>query len=241
MMIKNRTFQLPLYLMFISFIVGLGVFTSCNKEDSNDVNQDKIWTEYSLYYNQNDDVTHAVARFRFGGPTGTLLELTDSTNANVTFNGSNMPYSLAWSGHHLQFAGNITTGTFKYTNTDGNVFSNSVPSGVNNTASFPSSFDTIVKSSANTFTWVGPPLGQNESLGLFVGTWTWGKDALFFTNANGATNLVMGVNSKSNLSLGQATVYLNRTYKETNIDGTSKGGSISYTYQPLNATVQVVP
>lgn len=45
---------------------------SSAKEDSSDVNQNKIYCDYELFYNQNDDKTQAVARFRFGGPTGTL-------------------------------------------------------------------------------------------------------------------------------------------------------------------------
>lgn len=224
----------------ILFFIGIFTLVSCAKEDSSDVNQDKIWTEYALYYNQNDDVTHAVARFRFGNATGTLLELSDTSSASVTFNGTAMPYSAVWSGHHLQFAGNVTTGTFVYTNTTGTVYSNSVPMGVNTTTSFPANFDTIVKSSANTFTWNGPALAANESIGIFIGSWGWGKDALFYTEADGATNLVMGINSKANLALGTSTVYLNRTYKNTTINGTSKGGSISYTYQPINDTVVVV-
>lgn len=229
------------YYFFLIFSLGILFLAGCNKEDSNDVNQDKIWTKYSLYYNKNDDVTHAVAQFRFGGPTGTLLELKDSSGAKVTFNGATMPYSVIWSGHELDFPGNVTTGTFKYTNTDGMVYTNSLPSGVADSASFPANFDTIVKSSANTFSWVGNPLAPHESLGFYVGTWTWGKDALFFTNGDNATSLVMGVNAKSNLQLGQATVYLNRTYTNTTINGTEKGGSINYTFQPLNKTVQVIP
>ena len=136
-------------LLFLLLGVGL-LIGSCAKEDSNDVNQDKIWSEYKLYYDQNDDKTHAIARFRFGGATGTLLELTDSTNASVTYNGTVMPYNAWWGAHHLEFAGNITTGNFVYTNTEGTTYSNSVPTGAESIA-YPIGFDTIVMSVAETF------------------------------------------------------------------------------------------
>lgn len=227
------------YLFFLGGLVVLAL-NSCSKEDSSDVNQDKIWTEYVVYYDQNDDKTHAVARFRFGNPTGTLLELVDSTGANVNFNGTSMPYSIFWSGHHLEFAGNITTGTFQYTNTEGTVFTNSIPSGAD-TIAFPTAFDTIVKSQAETFSWVGNPLSANQDVGIYVGTWAWDNDALFYTNAVGASSLIMGVQAKSGLTPGQATVYMLRRVENTSIDGTSKGGLIRYSYRPVDKTVVVVP
>ena len=216
------------------------VLNSCSKEDSNDVNQDKIWTEYDVYYDKNDDKTHVVARFRFGNPTGTLLELIDSTGANVSFNGTLMPYSIFWSGHHLEFAGNITVGTFKYTNTEGVTFSNNIPSG-SDTIAFPAGFDTIVKSYSETFTWTGSSLAANQSVGVYVGTWAWDKDALFYTDSDGANSLVFGVNKKSGLTVGTGTVYMLRQIEINSINGTSKGGVIRYKYRPLDRNVAIVP
>lgn len=237
----KKTTKLLQLTFLLTIYVGSGLLlSSCKKEDSNDVNQDKIWTQYVLFYNQNDDKTHAIARFRFGSATGTLLELTDSTGAKVTFNGQAMPYSTIWSAHHLEFAGNLTSGTFKYTNTEGTIFTNSVPGGAD-TIAYPVSFDTIVKSQAETFIWQGSALAADQSVGLFVGSWTWGQDALFYTENDGATNVVFGVQAKSNLSTGPAIVYMDRTTKSININGTSEGGVIRYTYRPLNDTVQVVP
>jgi hypothetical protein len=221
-------------------VMGAGLLlTSCAKEDSSDVNQDKIWTEYELFYNQNDDKTHAVARFRFGGATGTLLELTDSTNASVTFEGQVMPYNPWWGAHHLEFAGNVTTGTFVYTNTNGDTFTNAVPTG-GDTIGYPVGFDTIVKSVSEDFIWQGNSLAANEHVSVFVGSWGWGDDALFYTEADGATSFVMGVNAKNNLATGTSTVYMDRVLKSTSIDGTSEGGLIRYKYRPTNVQVEVI-
>lgn len=227
-------------LFFTLIVAGLCLFNACQKEDSNDVNQDKIWTEYVLFYNQNDDKTHAIARFRFGGATGTLLELTDSTGASVTFNGTAMPYSVLWGAHHLEFAGNIASGTYKYTNTSGTMYTNSIPAGADSIA-YPLDFDTIVKSQAETFIWGGNPLAANQSVALFVGSWTWGEDALFYTEDDGATSMILGVQAKANLSTGPAIIYMDRSIKVNSVNGTSEGGNIRYTYRPLNDTVQVVP
>ncbi len=219
------------------FIITLLFLSSCAKEDSSDVNQDKIYTDYELFYNKNTDKTVAVAKFKFGGITGTILELTDG--ATVTFNGDLLTYNAWYSGHVKEYAGMITSGTFVYTDVDGSVFTNATPS--MDTASFDPNFTTIVKSQANTFTWLGNSLAANESIGLFVGSWTWGEDALFFQNQLGATNLIMGITQMSNLAEGTSTVYMDRTKHATNIQGTSNGGIIRSKYRALNAQVQVVP
>jgi len=207
-------------------------FTSCNKEDSVDVNQDKIYCDYELFYNQNDDKTHAVARFRFGSATGTVLELTDSTDASVTFNGEVLPYNVWYNGHHKEYAGQVTSGSFVYTNSNGDTYTNAVPNG--ESIAFPTGFDTITKSIAQTLTWDGTALSPDQHVGFFVGTPTWGQDALFFTADNGGTNIVLGVNQKSNLALGNATLFMDRSTATNVTEGTSKGGRIRYRYRCTN-------
>lgn len=224
-------------LILMAFGAGL-FFTSCNKEDSADVNQDKIYCDYELFYNQNEDKTHAVARFRFGGATGTLLELTDSTSANVMYNGEVLPYNVWYGGHHKEFAGRVEGGTFTYTNVEGTVFNNDVPTG--DTIAFPADFDTIKKSVAESLIWGGSALAADQHVGLFVGSWSWGDDALFFQSALGATEIVMGVTQKEELELGTSVVYMDRSTAMDIAEGTSEGGRIRYRYRCENAVVTVV-
>lgn len=221
-------------LLMASLMLGL---IACEKEDSSDVNQDKIYTEYEVFYNANTDKTTVIARLRFGSPTGTLLEATDA--ANITFNGDTLGYNIFYSGHTKEYAGLISTGTFVYTNVDGNQFSNTPPA--MDLINFPADFDTIIKSQANTFTWVGNPLNSNERANLYVGTWTWGQDAAFFAYTNGATNIVMGLNNLNNLAVGNSTCYLDRVQEVQVSQGTSEGGVIRTRYRPLNKQVQIVP
>ena len=226
-----------LFIGLIALLSLSAAMTSCQKEDSSDVNQDKIYTVYELFYNENTDKTVAICRLRFGSPTGTLLEATDP--AQVTFDGDILPYSVVYSGHAKEYAGLVTSGTFAYTNVDGVTFTNSTPTMT--TLSHPTNFDTIVKSQANTYTWVGNALAANERVNLFVGTWTWGQDALFFAYGNGANNIVMGTNQLSNLAEGSSTLYVDRVHEVAITEGTSEGGVIRSVYRPTNITVQIVP
>ena len=105
-------FKQSLFMMLFSALA----FTSCQTEDSADVNQDKIYTDYELFYNSNTDKTQVVARFRFGGPLGTLLELNDP--ASVKFDGEDVPFNALYSGHFKEFSGQVLEGTFLYTNVE---------------------------------------------------------------------------------------------------------------------------
>ena len=212
------------------------VFVSCQPEDSADVNQDRIYTHYEVFYNSNDDKTHAVARFRFGNPTGTLLELKDS--AQVTFNGQVMPYSLIYSGHHLEFAGKVNGGNFVYTNNEAEVFSNTVDP--YDEIAFPSGIDTIKKTEAYTLNWVGNSLVADEFVGVFIGTWQWGDDALFVQDGDGASNIVLGVNELAGAAVGQATMYMDRWTSKLAGEAPSAGGVVVGKHRAQNITVQVV-
>ena len=229
---KNSDFK-----RMFRIVVACLILASCAKENSSDVNQDKIYTDYELFYDHNTDKTMVLARFRFGGPTGTILEL--DSGANVKFNNETLPYNALLTGHYKEYAGRIVNGTFVYTNQSNHVFTNSVP--LYDSIAFAGGFDTIVKGSANTLTWAGTPLAANQLVGVFVGRWTWGQDALYLQDGDGSTNLVMGTGQLSGVPVGPAVCYMDR-YTEVDVaEGTSKGGRIRGKYRALNRTVQVVP
>lgn len=229
--------KLPVLKSMLALMTMSLIFVACNKEDSADVNQDKIYAVYELFYNQNSDKTVAVCRLRFGGATGTLLEA--NSPAYVLFNGDTLPYSVAYSGHAKEYAGLINSGTFVYSDVDGNVFTNTTPN--MGTVAHPAGFDTIVKSQANTYTWSGNSLVANERMELFVGTWTWGQDAAFLATGVGSNNIVMGVNQLSNLAVGGSTLYVDRVTEVAATQVTSEGGVCRSRYRPTNVQVQIVP
>lgn len=224
----------PFKLLIVT--IGLAALASCNVEDSGDVNQDKIWARYELFYNENDDKTVAVARFRFGSPTGTLLQLNE--DASIAFNGEELEYNAWYLGHTKEMAGWVDSGNFVYTDLDQIAFSNTVMP--YDSIGFPEGFDTIYKSVANTLEWEGNPLMPNEHVGLFVGSWAWGDDALYIQSADNATDIVLGTNQLSNVPEGPSTLFMDRS---TNVDATqatSEGGIVIGKYRATNVQVQVV-
>ncbi len=221
---------------YLAIFLMAAIFSSCEVEDSADVNQDKIYTDYELFYNSNSDKTWVVARFRFGGPTGTLLELKDP--AAVTFDGELLPFNALFAGHYKEFAGQLAGGTFEYTNTMGETFINEVPN--YEPIEFPSDLDTLSKSAAYSLAWDGTPLASDQWVDLFIGSWTWGQDALFIQNSDGASDLVLGVNQLSNLPIGNSTMFMDRSTDVEVTEGTGEGGRIRGKYRAKNIEVAIV-
>lgn len=229
---KRSKILFALLSMALLLVITL---TSCETEDSADVNQDRIYTVYEAFYNSNTDKTWVVARFRFGGPTGTLLELNEP--ASVTFNGDELPYNVVFSGHYKEFAGRVTSGEFVYTNVDEVTFSNSLPS--SETIQFPDGLETISKANAFSLEWEGSSLRENERVGLFVGSWAWGQDAAFLQINEGATDLVLGRNQLQNLPDGTSILYMDRTTEVEVGEGTSAGGVVRATFRAENINVDI--
>lgn len=71
------------------------------------------------------------------------------------------------------------------------VYTNEVPDG--ESLAFQAGFDTINKSIAQTLTWDGTVLSANQYVGVFVDSWTWGEDTVFFTGDGGINEIAMGV------------------------------------------------
>lgn len=214
----------------------VAMLSSCDPELASDVNQDRIHTTYEVFYNSNTDKTWVIAQFRFGGPVGTVLEL-DGT-ASVTFGGEDLPYNAIFAGHYKEYAGRLNSGTFVYINADGDQFENTLPA--YETVAFPSDIETISQAQAYDLVWDGTPLAANQRTALFVGSWTWGDDALFIQANEGANNIVMGTDQLANVALGTSTLYMDRTTEMDVEQGTSVGGKIRGKYRATNVQVTVI-
>jgi hypothetical protein len=209
---------------------------ACTKDKSSNVNQDRIYQDLEIFYDSNTDKTTVIARFKFGGATGTFLEL--DSGATVKFNGDLLPFNNILYGHSKEYAGRISSGTFVYTNVDGKIFNNALAAV--DTIAFPASLDTISKSSAFDLTWAGTALQPDETVGLFIGSWTWGQDAVYLQDADGASNLVLGTGQLVTLPVGPSTFYMDRSLNKKLTEKTTVGGIATSKFRAKNRVVQVV-
>ena len=91
---------------------------------------------------------------------------------------------------------------------------------------FQDQLDSISKSLSIDLNWVGSPLSENQRTAIFIGSWTWGQDALFLENGEGANSIVLDKGGLNNLPLGNSTIFMERTTAKDIDQGTNEGGRI---------------
>ena len=211
-------------LFFTLFTLLL--FWACAKEESQNVNQDSIYTIYELFYNKSMDKTTARAVFRFGGAGGTLLDLNEP--AVSTFNSDELLYNQVSGFHTKEYSGLTVSGTFVYTDLDNNTFTNETAT--IDPINFPA-VDTISAGSAFTFEWDGNPLGEDETVTLTINGTQQGNVEIFATSSVGATEIVLEADKLQNLGIGDAECELIRIENQNSVDeGTSTGGRMAVWY-----------
>lgn len=218
------------YLLLLT--ISLSLF-SCKKESSDNVNQDKIWAEYQLIYDNNTKITYARAIFKFSSITGTVLELKDP--AKVMFNNDLLSYNPTLGYYEKQYTSFVTTGTFKYTDLDNNTFLNTLT--ITDTVGFPAGLDTIIKSTPFELVWTGAPLKANETITVWLNSNVEGDARLFSTNMVNSTSIIFPVNQLTQLGVGPyGMLAMERLHNPPISQATSAGGLITIKYKPKTIT-----
>lgn len=224
---KITTFTCMGLLAFV--LIGL---SSCNRENSEDVNQDKIWTHYELFYNDNEGKSYARATFRFSNASGTRLELSDG--AEVRFNDDLIPWNNGIAYYEMELAGFQTDGTFEYTDLEGNTYTNSISVP---TINFPAGLDSVPRTEAYELVWEGDELSLGEVASVFVDGDFEGDAHLFVESSVGASSIVMAADDLGELPEGPANWYMERSYTPGIQQSTSASGVIVARYRCENIEV----
>lgn len=223
-------------------LLGLAVlafFAGCDPaQPSEDVNQRRIHTRYELRYDGDSDQTFATAQFRFGGPTGTQLEL--SGTSEVTFNGQRLTYrsipGVNLSYYERTYVGTISTGTFRFVDADGNVFANAAtlrPIGL------PASVEPIERDRSSELAWAGAPLAVGETVTVTL-SGPAASLAVFRQTQVGATSVILNAAGLRDLAPGAYRLTLEREYERAPDEAPEAGGRVHAKYQPPSITVEVL-
>jgi len=216
------------------FIAIAAAFTACKKEVSSKVDQDKIWTYYELFYDQNADVTYATATFRFSSEIGTHLEL--SNPSVVSVEGMEMSWVSESAYYELQFSGIKSTAEFVWTDLDGNVFTNSI--GLRD-IDFPAVIDDTLFHSdeVNYFMWEGLPLDSFETARITLAGEGDSDDRKFFVDTLNATTITIDSLKLLQVDSGMVTIMLDKLYSPPLTEATSRGGLLVGKYRPVNRLI----
>lgn len=219
---------------FILLAFALISLSSCLREDSENVNQDRIWGHYELFYDANEDITYARATFRFGGITGTKLELTDPSE--VRFNGDALPFREGLAYYEEDYAGFIQTGTFEFEDLDGNQYVNDVEI---RTIDFPQTFGPIDQTAAYELVWDGSALTDFEIVSVWLNGINEGDSQLFLEEGEGSTNIILNQNDLEQLPVGTADAWIERSYRPLIDQATDVGGMLTGRYRGLQRSVEI--
>ena len=222
--------------LLIIFSLLCFVFTSCESEGSDDVNQNTIYTDYELFYDANGDKTYAIATFRFGNALGTPLEL--SGNNTITFNGDDLVYNPVTLNHRKEYAGYIAKGDFEYVNSNGNTFKNTAEFA--NVISHPTNIDTITRTGAFTYPFGGGALQAGEIASVTIGSDADALNLEVFINANpGSDNFILPLNQLNQLAIGPSYAQMDRQFEKPAAEANDDGGIIRTRYRAKNNSVYV--
>jgi hypothetical protein len=218
---------LPILFLLSAFLV-----TSCQRESSADVNQDRIHTYYELFYNADEDVTYARAWFRFGNATGTLLELSDPSE--VSFEGDKMTFNGLLAFYEKKYVGLKTSGTFKWEDTEGNVFQNTIEV---RPIAFGTLPDSIARNAAFSIPFTGGPVADKEVIGIWANGENEGDAQAAITFETGAGTVIVPADKMAKIGAGPGKIYMDRRYVPLITEAPGAGGGISGVYRAKTANV----
>lgn len=209
-------------ILFLFFLFALIMsFSNCNREGSDNVNQDKIWAEYVLHYDANQDITYARVNFRFSNATGTKLELTEP--AEVRFEGELLSWKPALAYYERQMTGFVDAGKFRYIDLDNDTFINEVR--ILSAIAFPPDLDTLPTSASYEMFWVGDSLTLGETVSVFIKGTLQNDLQTIVTNAQYAKSIIFPLNKLEKLGKGAGLMTMHRDYRNILEQQTSAGGS----------------
>jgi hypothetical protein len=215
---------------------------STDSSNSDNVKQTEVWQNYWVEYNEAGDELTSGCTFRFGGSTGTTLELTRP--ANVVFQGKELTSSTGVliegviGGTHYSYSGKgfKPEYTFKYTNNDGKTFTNSI--GVTKCVvdDVPELLDA---GKTNTFAFKLPPVAPGEHLRVEVtnsqNNWVYIDEPLI-----DGTSVTIKGSELAELGNGTVNVRFQKTKSNALTEAEHLGGNIGITYNTKQYQAKLV-
>jgi len=209
------------------------MMVGCAQEPSSSVDQTKIYTSYTAYYDDTSKSLNASATFYFGGTTGTYLSL--DGGSSIEFNSTpltsstdlanQVEYDGSWNNLGYSPAG--STFSFVYTNNTGTVFTNRITLPVLPSVQY--STTSVCESTSLAINWTSPtPIGSDSLTWVLTKSNGSGTDQItgFSSQAVSGSYTVPAANFQ-NLGPGQYQIQVCRQTRPQLQSAPSAGGDLS--------------
>ena len=219
----------------VALLFGVLFFMSCTREESVNIEQNRIYSNYELIYAAETNVTSLRAMFRIDNSSGQKLEL--SYPSRVDFNGEQLDWRQTFGHYSLNRTGYLTEGVFNYFDVYGEAYANT--SLVISPIDIPIGMNSISKSGNFFLPWIGEPLQQGETIRVTISGSNGGSQDFILTQP-GATHIILDQFKLNVLDSGIANIQIERTKSSLLTEVNLSGGRISSTYRGRKASINIV-
>ena len=210
-------------------------FTACKKEASINIDQNRIYSDYEVKYDQESNRTTVQATFRVDHNSGKKLELTYPSR--VGFNEEAMSWRNLAGIYEAHFSGNITHGSFTYFDAEGNRFDNA--GAAINPIDLPYGMNNISKNGNFFLPWNGAALQQGETVEVVISGGSQSGKETFQATVVGASYISLPEYKLDRLEVGTARIQISREKTVSLQQSNLSGGRITSKYESREIMVDI--
>lgn len=210
-------------------------FTACKKEASINIDQNRIYSDYEVKYDQESNRTTVQATFRVDHNSGKKLELTYPSR--VGFNEETMAWRNLAGIYEANFSGNITHSSFIYFDADGNRFDNA--GATINPIDLPYGMNNISKNGNFFLPWNGAALQQGETVEVVISGGSQSGKETFQATVVGASYISLPEYKLDRLEVGTARIQISREKTVSLQQSNLSGGRITSKYESREIMVDI--
>ena len=217
---------------YIGIFLGSFFLLSCLQQDPINIDQDHLWTDFTLTYDAYQDKTLIHAQFRYKQASGSLLRIIEP--ATVSFNNLRLSFKEDLSAYTLTMDGKISRGELIFIDSDQKKYINEINLGA--PIELPEILE-IDKTKELDVNWLGDPVGANEVVKLIkIGN----ENSYIDLSVQSAINslmLTVPQNILSDIPDPHMDLIIDRVHHFPIINSTSSGGKLTSIYRDCKLNI----
>lgn len=216
-------------------LIGVLFFTSCKREESINIDQNRIYSNYAFTYDANSNQSKMTATFRLDNSGGKKLEL--SYPSRVDFNGEGLAWKNAFGYYQLSNANQSLHGSFNYHDLDGTTYSNSI-TGLES-IEIPFGITNISQGGNFFLPWTGAALKSGETVRVTIKGGQQASSRTWTITSPGSMHIILDENRLRDLTPGSAQILIEREVSNSLTHSNLSGGRITSKYSSRKININI--